>query len=144
MASLAGSRGLSGVTEAVIPVRENKRVLVQEFCGAAPGRNRRGANRQPLRRRQAICRLNGVNLARHTDIADQRSICPWNPDMFGVDMRKAGAQAYYDSLFQLYVSWGVDLVKVDDIARPYNTTMGRRRRSKPSARRLIKRAGPSC
>ena len=58
--------------------------------------------------------------ARAADIADQHSTCPWNPDMFGVDMSKPGAQAYYDSLFQLYASWGVDLVKVDDIARPYD------------------------
>jgi len=55
-----------------------------------------------------------------TDIANIHSICAWNPDMYGVDLTKAGAQAYYDSLFQLYASWGVDFVKVDDISRPYN------------------------
>ncbi len=54
------------------------------------------------------------------DIANTKSICPWNPDMYGVDMTKLGAQAYYDSIFKLYASWGVDYVKVDDIARPYN------------------------
>lgn len=54
------------------------------------------------------------------DIANTRSFCPWNPDMWGVDMSKSGAQAYYDSLFQLYALWGVDLVKVDDISRPYD------------------------
>lgn len=54
------------------------------------------------------------------DIADTNSICPWNPDMYGVDMRKPGAQAYYDSVFELIASWGVDFVKVDDIARPYH------------------------
>jgi alpha-galactosidase len=59
--------------------------------------------------------------ARAADIADQKSICKWNPDMFGVDMSKPGAQAYYDSLFELYASWGVDFVKVDDIARPYDS-----------------------
>ena len=48
------------------------------------------------------------------------STCPWNPDMYGVDMSKPGAQEYYDSLFELYASWGVDFVKVDDIARPYD------------------------
>ncbi|MGG3454277.1 glycoside hydrolase family 27 protein [Paenibacillus rhizolycopersici] len=50
------------------------------------------------------------------DIAHTNSICPWNTDMYGVDASKEGAQAYYDSLFELYASWGVDLVKVDDIA----------------------------
>ena len=35
--------------------------------------------------------------------------------MYGVDSRADGAQEYYDSLFSLYASWGVDFVKVDDI-----------------------------
>jgi hypothetical protein len=56
---------------------------------------------------------------RADQIADQKSTCPWNPDMFGVDMSKPGAQEYYDSVFELFASWGVDYVKVDDIARPY-------------------------
>ncbi|QGQ96052.1 glycoside hydrolase family 27 protein [Paenibacillus psychroresistens] len=50
------------------------------------------------------------------DIAHTNSICPWNTDMYGVDPTKEGAQAYYDSLFQLYAEWGVDFIKVDDIA----------------------------
>ncbi len=40
--------------------------------------------------------------------------------MYGVDMTKPGAQAYYDSVFALFASWGVDFVKVDDISRPYH------------------------
>jgi len=54
------------------------------------------------------------------DIADLASLCPWNTDMYGVDMSKPGAQAYYDSVFALIASWGVDFVKVDDISRPYH------------------------
>lgn len=50
------------------------------------------------------------------EIAHTNSICPWNTDMYGIDASKEGAQAYYDSLFQLYAEWGVDFVKVDDIA----------------------------
>jgi hypothetical protein len=50
------------------------------------------------------------------DIAHPNSICPWNTDMYGVDAEAEGAQAYYDSVFELYASWGVDFVKVDDIA----------------------------
>jgi hypothetical protein len=49
-------------------------------------------------------------------IAHPNSICPWNTDMYGVDASREGAQAYYDSLFRLYAEWGVDFVKVDDIA----------------------------
>lgn len=54
--------------------------------------------------------------ARARDIASQFSLCPWNTDMYGVDTEKRGAEEYYDSLFKLYASWGVDFVKVDDIA----------------------------
>jgi hypothetical protein len=34
-------------------------------------------------------------------------------------MTKPGAQAYYDSVFELIASWNVDFVKVDDLSRPY-------------------------
>lgn len=57
---------------------------------------------------------------RAADIADTGSICPWNPDMYGVDMTKPGAQAYYDSVFRLFANWGVDFVKMDDMSRPYD------------------------
>ena len=70
-------------------------------------------------------------------IADRVNVCPWNADMYGVDMTKPGAQAYYDSVFALLASWGVDFVKVDDISRPY-------RRNAPeieAVRRAIDRSG---
>jgi alpha-galactosidase len=35
-------------------------------------------------------------------------------------MRKPGAQEYLNSLLALYAEWGVDFIKVDDIARPYS------------------------
>ncbi|RHW18909.1 glycoside hydrolase family 27 protein [Sphingomonas gilva] len=54
------------------------------------------------------------------DIADRVNICPWNGDMYGVDMTRPGAQAYYDSVFRLIASWDVDFVKVDDLSRPYH------------------------
>ena len=50
------------------------------------------------------------------DIASGFSVCSWNTDMYGIDHWKDGAQEYYNSLFELYASWGVDFVKVDDIA----------------------------
>ena len=76
----------------------------------------RGIPRQAVRDNTAIL---GTD-ARAADIANTRSTCSWNPDMYGVDMSKPGAQEYYDSLFELYASWGVDFVKVDDISRPYD------------------------
>ena len=51
------------------------------------------------------------------EVAKTASICRWNTDMYGLDPEKEGARAYYDSLFELYASWGVDFVKCDDIAR---------------------------
>ena len=69
--------------------------------------------------RQAVhqnTKIKGTDL-RARDIAKTASICSWNTDMYGVDSAKEGARAYYDSLFELYASWGVDFVKCDDIAR---------------------------
>jgi hypothetical protein len=70
-------------------------------------------------------------------IADRVNICPWNSDMYGVDMTQPGAQAYYDSVFRLIASWGVDFVKVDDIARPYH----RNQSEIEAVRRAIDRSG---
>jgi alpha-galactosidase len=49
------------------------------------------------------------------DIADKENACRWNPDMWGVDTTRLGAQAYYDSIAELYASWGVDFIKADDM-----------------------------
>jgi hypothetical protein len=54
------------------------------------------------------------------DVADRTSTCPWNPDMYGVDLAKPGGQAYYDSVFSQAAHWGIDFVKVDDLSRPYH------------------------
>jgi alpha-galactosidase len=52
-------------------------------------------------------------------IADTSSTCFWMNHMYGLNMAKPGAQEYLNSLLKLYASWGVDFIKVDDIARPY-------------------------
>lgn len=54
-------------------------------------------------------------------VANPNSFCFWNPDMYGLkcEQNEAGARAYYESIFALYAEWGVDYVKVDDIAREY-------------------------
>jgi alpha-galactosidase len=54
------------------------------------------------------------------DVADKTSLCQWNTDMYGVDMSKPGAQAYYDSIVKQYAAWGVDFIKADDMSRPYH------------------------
>lgn len=67
--------------------------------------------------RQAVHAATSIKGSKATarDIASSYSICPWNTDMYGVNAKAEGAQEYYNSLFDLYASWGVDFVKVDDI-----------------------------
>jgi hypothetical protein len=54
------------------------------------------------------------------EAADTSDTCAWNSDNYGLKNNKA-AQAYYDSLADLYAKWGVDYLKVDCISRPYKT-----------------------
>ena len=54
------------------------------------------------------------------DAANTGDTCPWCPDMYGVRGGTPAGQAYYDSLFRLYASWGVDFVKMDDTSSPYH------------------------
>jgi hypothetical protein len=54
------------------------------------------------------------------DAADTSSTCAWNPDCYGVRGDTPAGQAWYDSLFRQYASWGVDFVKVDDLSQPYS------------------------
>lgn len=72
--------------------------------------------------RQAVLQNTAIKGAatRAADIADTNSICAWNADMYGVDMTRPGAQEYYDSLYAMFATWGVDFVKVDDLSRPYH------------------------
>ena len=76
----------------------------------------RGIPRQAVKQNTPI---KGTNV-HAADIADTKSTCGWNPDMYGVDMTKPGAQEYYNSLMELVASWGVDFIKVDDLSRPYH------------------------
>lgn len=57
---------------------------------------------------------------RAKDAADTGSTCWWCLDMFGIDASTQAGQDYYDSIFRLYASWGVDYVKVDDLSSPYH------------------------
>ncbi|SFC64481.1 glycoside hydrolase family 27 protein [Butyrivibrio sp. YAB3001] len=73
----------------------------------------RGIPRQAVHRNTKL--LGTTATAR--DVAHPASICLWNTDMYGVDANAEGAQEYYNSIFKMYAEWGVDYVKVDDIAR---------------------------
>ncbi len=67
----------------------------------------------PRKAVEADLPIEGSNL-KAADIANKTSTCPWNSDMYGVDVTKGG-QAYYDSIVHLYASWGVDFIKADDM-----------------------------
>ncbi len=46
--------------------------------------------------------------------------CTWLRDNYTIVADKPGAREYYNSLLELYASWGVDFIKVDDLSRPYH------------------------
>jgi alpha-galactosidase len=71
----------------------------------------RGIPRQAVKKNLPIL---GIQ-TRAAAIADTASVCRWLNHMYGINMNRNGAQAYYDSIFQLYTEWGVDYVKVDDM-----------------------------
>jgi alpha-galactosidase len=54
------------------------------------------------------------------DISNTKGLCTWLHDMYTVDASKPGAQQYYNSLFKLFASWGIDFIKVDDLSQPYH------------------------
>lgn len=76
----------------------------------------RGIPRQAFWERRPVL---GTTVTAH-EVADTAAsrFCWWNNNMYTVDTSSAEGQAYYNSLIDLYVSWGVDFLKVDDIAAP--------------------------
>lgn len=77
----------------------------------------RGIPRQAVWEKTPVPGTKDINAAM---IADTKDTCQWLNSMYGIDMNKPGAQQYLNSLLQLYASWGVDFIKVDDISQPYH------------------------
>ena len=76
----------------------------------------RGIPRQAVWAKSPIKGTNGITADM---VADTNSKCFWMNHMYGLDMTKPGAQEYLNSILELYASWGVDFIKVDDLSRPY-------------------------
>ena len=57
---------------------------------------------------------------RAKEIANTKSVCGWSDLTYGLKMNHPGAQAYLDSLFELYGEWGIDFLKIDDFISPYH------------------------
>jgi alpha-galactosidase len=72
----------------------------------------RGIPRQAVWARSPVKGTEGIDASM---IADTNSTCPWLNQMYGVNMKVPGAQDYYNSLADLYASWGVDYIKFDDL-----------------------------
>jgi len=54
--------------------------------------------------------------AKAQDIYSTENQCIWLKDMYTIVAGKPGAQEYYNSVFQLFASWGLDFIKVDDLS----------------------------
>lgn len=61
--------------------------------------------------------VKGTNVTA-ADIYSKQDQCKWLHDMYTIVPDKTGAQEYYNSLFDMYASWGLDFVKVDDLSAP--------------------------
>jgi len=48
-----------------------------------------------------------------SDIAIENEQCQWWSDWWGINTSHPAAQAYYNSLFELYAEWDTDFVKMD-------------------------------
>jgi alpha-galactosidase len=77
----------------------------------------RGIPRQAVWAKTPILNAAGITA---NMIADTTSTCSWVNHMYGLNMKKPGAQEYLNSLLKLYASWGVDFIKVDDLSSPYS------------------------
>ena len=77
----------------------------------------RGIPKAAVERKSPIKGTNGITADQiyTTDLQ-----CLWLRDNYTILADKAGAQEYYNSLFELYASWGVDFIKIDDLSRPYH------------------------
>jgi alpha-galactosidase len=62
--------------------------------------------------------VKGTNRISADQIYSTDNQCEWLHDNYTIEAGKAGAQEYYNSIFELYAGWGVDFVKVDDLSAP--------------------------
>jgi hypothetical protein len=78
----------------------------------------RGVPKVAVERKVPVKDANGITA---DQIYSTELQCPWLRDNYTV-LDKPGTQEYYNSIFELYASWGVDFIKIDDLSRPYHKT----------------------
>ena len=64
--------------------------------------------------------IKGTNGITADQIYSTELQCQWLHDNYTIVATKPGAQEYYNSIIEMYASWGVDFIKVDDLSRPYH------------------------
>ncbi len=72
--------------------------------------------------RQAVAAksvIKGTDITCDMIVDSGSPVCSWNNEMFPIDFDKAGADEYIESLIELYTSWEIDLIKIDDLSFPY-------------------------
>ncbi|MDP9150657.1 MAG: putative Ig domain-containing protein, partial [Myxococcota bacterium] len=67
--------------------------------------------------------------------------CPWDSHMWGVHGDMPAGQAWYDSIFAQYASWGIDFVKVDDMINNQVTPLVYHPNEVVAIRRAIDKTG---
>lgn len=77
----------------------------------------RGIPTEAVERQLPVKGANGVTA---NQIYSTELQCEWLRDNYTIVAGRPGAQEYYNSIFDMYASWGVDFVKIDDITRPYH------------------------
>lgn len=77
----------------------------------------RGVPKEAVARKLPIKGTNGITA---NQIYSTELQCEWLRDNYTIVANKPGAQEYYNSIMDLYASWGVDFIKIDDLSRPYH------------------------
>lgn len=77
----------------------------------------RGIPKKAVQEKMPILGANGItaDMIYTTDMQ-----CKWLQDNYTILAAKPGAQEYYNSIINLYASWGVDFIKIDDLSAPYH------------------------
>lgn len=75
----------------------------------------RGIPKEAVARKLPVKGTDGITADQIYSTANQ---CQWLKDNYTILADKQGAQAYYNSIMDLYASWGMDFIKIDDLSAP--------------------------
>jgi hypothetical protein len=75
----------------------------------------RGVPKEAVARKLPVKGTDGITA---DQIYSPENQCQWLRDNHTIDRDKSGAQEYYHSIMDLYASWGIDFIKIDDLSAP--------------------------